>query len=96
MGGGRVGRSLERSLASRGVNLRAWCRSEETLKGHLSRYPLTDEVIILAVSDGAIQTVASKLVPYINDRTILLHCSGATPPVALDPLPQTALDFYIP
>ena len=87
MGGGRVGRSLERSFSSRGVNLRVWCRSEETLNGHLSRHPLTDDVIILAVSDGAIQTVASELMPYINDHTILLHCSGATPPVALDPLP---------
>ena len=52
------------------------------------------EVCLLAVSDGAIPAVAARLRPYLSDRTLVAHTSGATSAGVLAPHFPNYGSFY--
>lgn len=72
VGKGRVGNGLRRAIGASDENTvrqvgRRWNRSAAA----------GAEIIIVAVSDDAIQAVAERLAPMIRPRTTVLHCAGA-------------------
>ena len=72
IGRGRVGNGLRRSLgSSNAVAVTASGRK-------VSRASLrTADVVVLAVSDDAIESVATAIAPNLLPRATVLHCAGA-------------------
>lgn len=72
LGRGRVGSALRRSLEHNGTH-------DVTAMGReLKLSALRDaNAVILAVSDGAIQSVAERIATNLRPGTTVLHCAGA-------------------
>ena len=87
IGLGRVGQSLQHTLAEFGVPTLGWSRSEEDLTEHLRANPLeTNQLILVTVSDPAIEAIVGHLVPFLDGSQVLLHCAGARGPVVMEGL----------
>jgi predicted short-subunit dehydrogenase-like oxidoreductase (DUF2520 family) len=76
VGRGRVGRGLSRALTGRGVEHRLLDSRKRLHTGGAS-------TIVVAVSDGAIITVASRLAPHLRPGAVVLHVAGSLGPSAL-------------
>jgi predicted short-subunit dehydrogenase-like oxidoreductase (DUF2520 family) len=72
VGRGRVGSALRRSLEHHGTH------DVTTMGRKLDLAALRDsDVVILAVSDDAIESIAEKIAGELKPRTTVLHCAGA-------------------
>ncbi len=71
VGKGRVGQALRRSLEESGQTVIAMGR-------RLDRQALSNaELIVLAVPDGEIQTVAERIAPALTRGIVVVHTAGA-------------------
>ncbi len=70
VGKGRVGRGLSRAIRRAGGSVRL-----RDSRGDLGR--IRGDVFVLAVADGAIPEVASRLSPALRAGDVVLHCAGA-------------------
>jgi len=78
IGRGRVGRGLARALRRAGHKPRL-LDSRRTPRAREA------EVIIVAVSDDAIDEVAEKLAPSLRPGAVVVHCAGSLGPQVLAP-----------
>lgn len=97
VGPGRVGQSLAAWLASAGAHISAVVgRDPERLQAVATRHgaramafdaleQLTADLILVAVADGAITSVAEQLAQHV-DRGVALHAAGRLGATALAPL----------
>jgi len=79
IGRGRVGSALRRCLASNGQH-------QVTTKGHRIQPSAvrSADIIILAVPDDAIRSVAAAIAPSLETGACVLHCAGARGAEELD------------
>jgi predicted short-subunit dehydrogenase-like oxidoreductase (DUF2520 family) len=82
VGAGPVGHVLADSLGRAGFPLRHWARSRGPLWEETATRQAVD-IVILAVRDEAIASAARFIVEHqaADQRTVLLHCAGAVPPL---------------
>ncbi len=84
VGAGPVGHALAAGLSRAGFALHHWSRSRGPLWQE-GEPPQTPAVVILAVRDDVIGQAARFAVQHgaAGPRTVLLHCAGAIPPLAV-------------
>lgn len=96
LGAGRAGRCIARALSAAlsDRRIQLWARRPESLEGvEPAVEPILDfqeaaraDLLILAVSDPAVRTVAEQLVPHVIAGRVVLHMAGGFGPEALDAL----------
>jgi len=107
VGQGALGQALVRVFVESGLDVRAWARSSADLahaqalgvRAGCALEELADrDVLLVCVSDGAIEDVAKRCAAAGLAPSSALHTSGATPPQALGALASagTALGFWHP
>jgi predicted short-subunit dehydrogenase-like oxidoreductase (DUF2520 family) len=80
VGAGRLGRALARALAARGADV-------TLLRGHEEARLPPARLLVLAVADDAIRSVATRIAGSLGDaRPVALHLAGALDSSALSPL----------
>lgn len=86
IGMGRLGRHLAQRLEDIGVQVQRWNRTSGAEAQDLAHWaPIGNpEAVFLAVSDGAISTVASQIKPQLSPKTLLIHHAGSVQREALD------------
>lgn len=78
LGLGRVGQSLQHTFAEFGIPAEGWSRRKSPLNEYLRDVPFSkNEVILLTVSDPAIDEVLEEIIPALDGTQVVLHCAGA-------------------
>src|SRR5712664_4388019 len=78
LGGGAVGQVLVPALGKAGIRVvLAWSRTEQPgwdpdLEGLAGA-----ELVLLAVSDGAVEEVCGRIAPLLRRGQLVAHCAGA-------------------
>ena len=106
VGTGRVATALARRFAERDypieylygrsadrARMLAW-ESNSLPLGPADPVPENIETVLLAVSDGAIESVARQLAPKLDPDVLVAHTSGATPATVLAPHFKNFGTFY--
>ncbi|HMP30512.1 MAG TPA: DUF2520 domain-containing protein [Saprospiraceae bacterium] len=80
IGNGKVGKSLHEVIQKKGIKSYTFARNPKgNGEKHINEiYNLQLEIIIIAVSDSAIETIAESL-SQLTYKTVVVHVSGATP-----------------
>lgn len=61
-----------------------WCATLSELASHC-------EFIVLAVNDSSIGFLSDQIAPFIQEHTIVIHCSGSTPITAIQNISHRAV-----
>lgn len=71
------------------------CKFHSTYDANFNTETLGNlDLIIIAVSDGAIETVAQQISPYLNSEALVVHTSGSVPVSVLASYFKNVGSFY--